>query len=144
MSLMTDLATYVEAQSGITDILGATDTKFYPQIAKGGVSLPYTIYYRPANRRNPSNSGSSGLKTTTIRMVHFAKTYGGADALAEAFRAELDGFPRGSWGSTFIHQCRLDDESDSLEPLEFAQNDAPHFISQEYAVTYKETVPSFS
>lgn len=140
MSLMTDLEDYLEAQTAITNLIG---TRFFPQIAKSA-DLPYSIYYRVANRRNPSNSGSSGLKTTTLRFVHFAETYTGADAIAEAFRGELDGFQRDNWGSTFIHQCRLDDENEQLEPLEFAQNQAPYFIVQEYSVSYKESVPSYS
>lgn len=140
MSLMTDLSTYVESQSSITDLIS---TKFYPQLAKSA-SVPYTIYYRPANSRSPHSGGSSGLITTSVRMVHFAATYAAAANIAEQFRLKLDGFQRDSWGSTFIHQCRLDDENDNIEPLEFAQNEAPHFVAQEYAVTYKETAPTFS
>lgn len=142
MSLMTDFATYAEAQTGITDLLGSTNTRLYPLIALDA-TLPYTIYYRVANQRQPSNSGSSGFKTTTLRLVHFAETYIGADALAEAWRAELDGYQRASWGSTFITQCRLDDENEQLEPVEFAQNDAPYFVAQEYAVSFTESVPTF-
>lgn len=141
MSLMTDLATYVEAQSSITSIIG---TRFFPQLAKSA-DLPYSIYYRPANKRTSKSSGSTGLVTTTIRMVHFAETYAAAANIADQFRLKMDGMPRGTIGAaTFLHQVRLDDENDSLEPLEFAQNDAPHFVTQEYAVTYKETVGTFS
>jgi hypothetical protein len=140
MSLMTDLATYVEAQATITALI---DTRFFPQIAKSA-ELPYTIYYRPANRRQHKSGGSTGLVTTTIRMVHFASTYTAAANLADQFRLKLDGKPRGTIGSTFLHQVRLEDENDSLEPLEFAQNEAPAFVTQEYAVTYKETVGTFS
>lgn len=141
MSLMTDLATYVEAQSGITNLIS---TRFYPQIAKGGTDLPYTIYSRAGQTRQPHSGGSSGLVTTVVRMVHFAETYGGAQAVADAFRLEMDGLTRATTvGSTRIHQCRLDSESDSIDPVEFAQNDAPHFVSQEYTITHKESVPTY-
>lgn len=141
MSLMTDLATYVEAQSGITNLIS---TRFYPQIAKGGTSLPYTIYSRAGQQRNPKESGSTGLVTTVVRMVHFAETYAGAQAVADAFRLEMDGLTRATTvGSTKIHQCRLDNESDNIDPVEFAQNSAPHFVAQEYAISHKETVPTY-
>lgn len=141
MSLMTDLPTYVEAQSSITTLIG---TKFYPQIAKGGTQPPYTIFGRSGQSRNPHSGGASGLVTTIIRMVHFADTYTEAQAVADAFRLKLDGLTRGTtFGSTHIHQCRLDSESDAIDPVEFAQNSAPHFVAQEYAITCKETVPTY-
>lgn len=141
MSLMTDLATYVEAQSGITSLIS---TRFYPQIAKGGTDLPYTIYSRASQIRQPHARGSSGLVTTTVRMVHFADTYATAQSVADAFRLEMDGLTRATTvGSTKIHQCRLDSESDSIDPVEFAQNSAPHFVAQEYAITHKETAPTY-
>ena len=138
MSLMTDLATYVETQSGITDLIG---TRFYPQIAKSA-DLPYVIYLRAEQQRQPHSGGSSGLVTTTMRITCFADTYNEAQDIADKFRLELDGFQRDDWGSTTIHQCRLEAESDGLEPLHFGQNDAPHFVSQDYQITHKETVPS--
>lgn len=139
MSLMTDLATYVEAQATITALIG---TKFFPQMAKSA-ELPYTIYFRPANRRQPKSSGSTGLVTTTVRMVHFAETYTEASNIAEQFRLKLDGKPRGTIGSTFVHQIRLDDDNDALDVIEFGSNAPPHFVTQDYAISYKETVPSF-
>jgi len=140
MSLMTDLATYVEAQATITTLIG---TRFFPQLAKSA-DLPYTIYYRPANKRSSHSGGSTGEITTTVRMVHFAETYAAAANLADQFRLKFDGKPRGTIGSTYVKQIRLEDERDSLEPLEFAQNEAPHFVTQEYAVSYRETVGTFS
>ena len=139
MSLYADLCTYIETKSAITNLIG---TRIYPQIAKGGVSLPYAIYSRSDVKRYPVSAGSMGLVTTTVRITSFAETYDGAVSLANEFRIALDG-KSGSIGSgSVFDKCRLVNESDSIDPVEFAQNDAPHFVSQDYQITHTESVPT--
>lgn len=139
MSLYADLCTYIETKTAITNLIS---TRFYPQIVKGGATLPYAIYSRTNVQRYPVSSGSSGLVTTTVRITSFADTYDGAVGLANQFRIALDG-KSGTIGSgTVMDKCRLVSESDNIDPVEFAQNDAPHFVSQDYQITHTESIPT--
>lgn len=141
MSLHSSLAAYIETKSAITNIIGTSPCKFFPQIAKGGVEVPLAIYSRSSVRRYPTSAGSKGLKTTVVRIVSFGTDYDEATNLAEQFRIALDG-KRGVIGDQFFDACLLIDESDSLEPVQFAQNDAPHFVAQAYQITHYESLPT--
>lgn len=138
MSLQSDLCTYVESKTAITNLIG---TRFYPQIVKGGAELPFAVYSRVSVKRYPASSGSTGLVTTVVRITSFAAEYGDACDLADQFRIILDG-KRMTVGSTYFDGCRLIDESDSIDTVEFAQNDAPHFVSQDYQITHYESIPT--
>lgn len=135
MSLGSSLYTYVQAQSSITDLIG---NKFRPQIALPGDDLPLTLYRRSSRGRTPIASGDTGQVTTTVVMTHFADTYAEAESVAEAFRTKLNG-KTGTVGTENFRSCFLVLESDELESLQFAQNDAPYFITQEYQIVHTET-----
>lgn len=141
MSLQTSLAAYIETKTAITDIIGTSPCKFFPQIAKGGVDVPLAIYSRSSVKRYPTTAGSSGMLTTVVRIVSFGADYAEAVDLANQFRIALDG-KKGTVGDQHFNACLLIDESDSLEPVQFAQNDAPHFVAQEYQITHTESAPT--
>lgn len=141
MSLHSSIAAYIETKSAITDIIGTAPCKFFPQIAKGGVQPPLAIYSRSSVTRKPTTAGSSGLLITVVRIVSFGQDYDEATNLANQFRIALDG-KKGTVGDQHFGACLLIDESDSLEPVQFAQNDAPHFVAQEYQITHHESVPT--
>lgn len=138
MSLQSSLCTYVESKTEVTDLIS---TRFYPQIVKGGVALPFAVYSRVSVKRYPKSTGSTGLLTTVVRIVSFAQEYSDAVNLADQFRDILDG-KTGTVGDQYFDGCRLIDESDNIDPVEFAQNDAPHFVSQDYQITHYESVPT--
>jgi hypothetical protein len=141
MSLQTSLCTYIETKSAITDIIGTSPCRFFPQIVKGNVSLPFAVYSRVSVKRHPKSTGSTGFCTTVVRITSFAQEYGDACDLANQFRIVLDG-KQGSIGAEGIDSCRLTDESDSIDPVEFAQNDAPFFVSQDYQINHYESIPT--
>lgn len=138
MSLRADLMTYLESKTAITNLVA---TRIYPQIAKGNVSLPYVIYSRQNVDRHPTASGSSGIVTTTIRLTAFADFYDDALDLADQLRIALDG-KQGAVGDSYFESCRLVAESDNIDPVEFAQNEAPHFVSQNYQIVHTESAPT--
>lgn len=141
MSLQSSLCTYIETKSAITNLIGTSPCRFFPQIVKGGVDLPCAVYSRVSVRRYPKSSGSTGFVNTVIRITSFAREYTDALDLADQFRIVLDG-KTGTIGSDTIEMCRLIDESDNIDPVEFAQNDAPHFVSQDYQFTHTESIPT--
>jgi hypothetical protein len=141
MSLQTSLCTYIETKSAITDLIGTSPCRFFPQIAKGNVDLPYAVYSRASVERKPKASGSTGFCVTVIRITSFAQQYDDACNLADQFRIVLDG-KIGTVGAETIDSCRLIDERDNIDPVEFAQNDAPHFVSQDYQIMHRESIPT--
>lgn len=141
MSLQSDLCTYIETKSAITDLIGTSPCRFFPQIVKGNVSLPFAVYSRVSVKRFPASGGSTGMVVTVVRITSFASEYADAVDLANQFRIVLDG-KGGTVGSQFFEKCRLIDESDNIDPVEFAQNDAPHFVSQDYQITHHESIPT--
>lgn len=139
MSLRADLMTYLESKTAITSLVS---TRIYPQIAKGDVRLPYVIYSRTAVDRAAIATGASGLVFTTVRLTSFAETYDAAVNLADQLRIVLDGKSGTIGDATYFDKCRLIAESDNIDPVEFAQNDAPHFVSQDYQITHTESIPT--
>lgn len=138
MSLRSSICAYIETKTAITNLIG---TRFYPQIVKGGSELPYAVYTRSSVMRNPTSAGSSGMVTTMLRIVTFAESYTDAEDTADQFRIALDGY-RGTMGDQFFSSCQLVSESDNIDPVEFAQNSAPHFVAQEYSITHRESAPT--
>lgn len=136
MSLSDDLRTKVQATAGITSLIGE---RFRPQIAEQDDDLPYTIYSRTARRGTVHSGGEANLVVTNVVMTHFAETYNEAESIAEQFRVALNVLAGVTIGSTPIRSCVLVLESDSLEVLQFAQNDAPHFITQEWEIKHNRT-----
>jgi hypothetical protein len=147
MSLQSSLCAYIETKSAITDLIGTAPCRFYPQIVKGqvrdtdGSLKSCAVYSRSSVRRFPTTAGSSGALNTVVRIVSFAQEYADAVDLANQFRIALDG-KKGTVGDQHFGACLLIDESDSIEPVEFAQNDAPHFVAQEYQITHHESAPT--
>jgi hypothetical protein len=147
MSLQSSLCAYIETKSAITDIIGTSPCRFFPQIVKGsarnadGSISSCAVYSRSSVKRFPTTAGSSGALVTVVRIVSFAQEYGDAVTLANQFRVALDG-KKGTVGDQHFGACLLIDESDNIDPVEFAQNDAPHFVAQEYQITHHESAPT--
>lgn len=147
MSLQTSLCTYIETKTAITDLIGTAPCRFYPQIIKAnaraasGALRTCAVYSRVGVTRHPKASGSTGFCTTIIRITSFAQEYADACELANQFRIALDG-KQGDIGDEDIDGIRLVDERDNIDPVEFAQNDAPHFVSQDYQVNHYESIPT--
>jgi hypothetical protein len=141
MSLQSSICAYVETKSAITNIIGTSPCRFFPQIAKGNQTLPLAVYSRSSVKRFPTSAGSSTALVTVVRIVSFAQEYVDAVDLANQFRIVLDG-KRGTVGDQHFGACLLIDESDSIEPVEFGQNDAPHFVAQEYQISHHESAPT--
>ena len=140
MSLMTSLYAHLTAKAGIAELI---DSRLYPQIAPPDSPKPHSVYFRAGRNRQPHSGGASGLVTDRVVISHYAATYSGADAVAEAFRNEMDGLQRVTVDeSVQISRTNLLDERDTLDPIEFAQSDAPHFVRQEYEITYSESLPT--
>lgn len=139
MSLRADLCAYLETKTAVTDLIG---TRIYPQIAKGNVTLPYVIYSRAGVDRKAISTGASGTVFTTVRLTSFANTYDAACDLADQLRIVLDGKSGTIGDASYFDKCRLIAESDNIDPVEFAQNDAPHFVSQDYQITHTESIPT--
>lgn len=147
MSLQSTLCTYIESKSAITNLIGTSPCRFFPQIVKGdnrntdGTLNSLAVYSRVSVKRHPKSTGSTGFVTTVIRITSFAQEYVDAVDLANQFRIALDG-KQGEFGVDDIDSCRLIDESDNIEPVEFAKNDAPHFVSQDYQFNHTESIPT--
>lgn len=138
MSFRSSLCEYIETKTAITNLIG---TQFYPQIAKSA-TLPYAVFRRTSQLRYPASSGSTAIVTTNLRIVSFGETYDEAESVSDQFRIALDG-KRGSVGSDqFFSSCQLVEESDDIDPVEFAQNSAPHFVAQTYSITHRESAPT--
>lgn len=145
MSLMSSLYAHLTAKAGIAELI---DGKMFPQIAPVGAK-PHTVYFRAGRNRQPHSTAASGIVTDRVVFLHFAEHYDtigqtvGASAVAEAFRNELDCLQRVTINEEIhISRCNLLDERDTLDPVEFAQSDAPHFVRQEYEITYSESLPT--
>jgi len=135
MSFHGDFYDYCQTKSAITDLIG---TRMFWQVSLDA-TFPYTVGHFRDTERAQSNSGESGKITRSVVLAHFGSTFNSAFNVAEAFRGVLAGLSRTTMGSTVISSIHLSGESTLLEPLHFAEQDAPHAFTQEYTVTYTES-----
>lgn len=108
MSLLTDLRSFLLADSTISSLIGS---RFYPGELPQDATLPAIVYSTISGYRPQSQEGPSGIVRLRIQIDCWAETYAGAEALAEAVRLRLNGY-RGSAGSGEIKGAFFDSERD--------------------------------
>ena len=144
MSLQGALYEYWTAQSGITDLTG---TRIYRLIAPTSATKPYVVYQIISEAREPHMTAAGGLVASRVQVVCCDDTAEDAETVAEAIRAEMDGYKDTTMGSgdnaTTIRRILLDGAGESMEPPSVGSEVPIYTKRQDYVVWHQESVPTF-
>lgn len=134
---------YLTGQTAFTNTVG---TRLFPNSAEGQApQTPYITYQRINSDPEHDMSGASGLASVTFQFDCYGSTSDEADQAAEALRAELQGFQRGTMGSVSVRSVFKESDNDFfIEPQDGGEGTGLHRTSSDYTFWYVEDVPTFS
>lgn len=120
MSIKDGLFTYLTSVGGVTAIAG---DRVYPKIIPDQVydeasKRPCVVFSVDDTERNRTFCATDSLRRSRIALDSYARTYEGAEALAEALRGAMIDYT-GYMGSTYVQQTDLENDFDvdpDLEP----------------------------
>ena len=118
-----------------TTASGLVGTRVYPQTAPTSATLPFVTYTKISG--GPLNAIEAPTTTYEARFQVdvYASTYGGTKTLAAAVEDALSGYSDAT-STPCITSVHLDNEQDSIEPLEGGAEEGTHRIVQDYIVWY--------
>jgi hypothetical protein len=138
--IRSDLRAYLLADDGIADLVG---TRIYPVVLPQGASRPAITYARISGGHSHNIDRATGSAIPTFEIDCWGDTFDEVDELAEALRQAMQGFGPGTFGSTAVKACLLDDETDAYEWPEDGSDKGIYRITLRYRIRYTETVPTF-
>lgn len=146
MSLQGGLYEYWTAQSGITDLVGTRI--FHSMISTAAAETkPYAVYQVISEAPEHHMGAASELVSKRVQVTCYGSTPGSAEAVAEAFRAEMDGYMGGTMGSggnaTTVRSVLLDGGGEGADPPNTGDQQAIYWRRLEYIVWYQRSVPTF-
>lgn len=120
-------------------VSGLVSTRIYPVILPQKPTLPAITFSKVSGVRMHNLSGTAGRAVARISFNCWATTYLGAQAVAAAVRASLDGFAgtlsdSGSPAETIRTNILLDNEIDFYE-----DETGVYRILQDYTLSHTET-----
>lgn len=120
--------------SAITAIVGSgTAARVYPGIAPQGTARPCIVYSRTGSEYDPCLSARLGWANSDIQVISIADTYLGAEALAAAVRATLEGWTSSS--TPAVQHSMI--QSDAPDIVSVEGSDAPiHIVVQSYNIRH--------
>lgn len=136
MSLKRGLYSWLTAQAGITAIAG---DRIWPEVIPQqdfdqASKRPCLVFSREAAERERTFCGTQALLVSRMRIDAYARTYDGAEQLAQAVRSALTDYA-GLMGSTTVQDAVLEQDFDlmDLEPGLFR-------VSLVFAIWHTETL----
>lgn len=138
--IITALRTYLVSKSTITSVVGANGV--YPVRIPQGKALPAITLERTAAEHEQDLDGSAGFVRSVVRVELWGEAYDPLEALGEALRLVLDGY-HAAMGSVTVAEVKLISESDDFIQLDNAKPTGIYNISQDYAINYIVTKPSY-
>jgi len=141
MSFRTDFRTYVLGRTTITDLVAQ---RVYVGLAPKSATMPYVLFEVTSNFSHQHQASASDLAEAKINVEIYDDSLLGAEAIAEAFRGELDGLTSNgtgekTFGTTIIRRVSLEDDQDTFTVNEGTQEEE-WMILQNYTLWYYRSV----
>lgn len=133
------IRTYLVAQSGVSDLIS---TRMYPDILPQDTAFPSIVYAVISDITEHHLSAASNVSRSLIQIDCFASSRLSANALAEAVRAEMDGY-RGSAGSESVLASHMRNRSFSYDMPDENDDVGLYRVMLEFLVWHTESVPTF-
>jgi hypothetical protein len=124
----------VQALAGDQAEGGATVVRVYPNRAPQGVDRPFIVVRRISGAPVITyNAGPTTLGGRQVQVDSYADSYAGADGLALAVMAALNGYA-GTVASIDVRGVLLQDVSDDYEPPVHADEAGIHRVSLDFLI----------
>ena len=141
MSIKAALRTYCIGVTGISTLIS---TRMHYGQAPASTARPYVVYNRISAQHTRNMAASGGLARERIQIRCVADTGVAAEAIAQAFRAALDGYQARAMGAVFINSCTLDNEVDTFITPTDGSDRGRHEVIQDYLIWHTESIPTFA
>lgn len=139
MSMKTSLLTYLNTQSGLTDLVGSRIRIDY---AEQDDALPYVVLSMISNVPIHHMTAASTKTQGRFQFDSHAETTLSAENVAEQLRQALDG-KRGTMDDVSLSTCHLELERDeTTSPVEGADMGI-QTVQQDYLIAWTVSVPTF-
>ena len=112
--------------------------RVFPIIAPVSAQLPFILYQRSTIERNQTLSVPAGVPRVSMQIDTYAATYEEAREIADALRANLDGWTGSAYGVEVKH-IALDTERDGFVQLDGSELPPVYQINQTFDVSWQET-----
>ena len=125
----------IETSPALALLLGV---RVYPIVAPVSASLPFAIYQRALIERNQTLQVPVGVPRVSMQIDTYAATYEQAREIADALRANLDGWAGSAYGVDVKHVA-LESERDGFVQLDGSELPPVYQITQTFDVSWQET-----
>lgn len=112
--------------------------RVYPIVAPVSASLPFVTYQRSLIERNQTLNLPVGVPRVSVELSTYAATYEAAREVADALRANLDGWSGSAYGVDVKHVA-LESERDGFVQLDGSELPPVYQITQTFDVAWQET-----
>ena len=125
----------IETTPNLARLLGF---RVYPIMAPVSAALPFVIYQRAVIERNQTLSVPVGVPRVSMQVDTYAATYEQGREIADALRANLDGWTGSAYGVEVKHVA-LESERDGFVQLDGSELPPVYQITQTFDVSWQET-----
>ena len=133
------LQTYLEAQSGVTNIVS---TRIYPHhLPPNNTTYPVLTHQMISNNHDHNLDGAAGNTVARVQIDCWGLKLSDVETLAEAVRNVLQGYS-GAMGTVDVGFVQLLNELDLSESPKDASSVYLYRRMQEYSIKHAETIPS--
>ena len=129
---------YITDQASITSLVG---TRIYPDTAPEKCDYPFLVYSKIDTTRELHLRGATGVCVSRFQLDVFAPSRMICESIIEQVRLRFNGF-QGNWGTTFIHQVRMDSESVGWD-IESGKDTGIHTASVDLVIVFTESITDF-
>lgn len=125
----------IEATPELVRLVGL---RVYPVMAPVSAALPFVIYQRSQIERSQTLSRPMGVPRVSVQLDTYAATYESAREIADALRANLDGWAGSAYGVDVKHVA-LESERDGFVQLDGSELPPVYQVTQTFDVSWQET-----
>lgn len=147
MSLQTDIRRYLLSKSAITSLVGTRIQPHY--VPQKNVDYPFITYILVSANSAHHLQGGAGYCEKRLQFDVYAKTEVERDAVVEALRNQLQGFPpagtSGTIGAgTVVTSIVYKGSRDLYEPDQVGADTGYFRNSTDYWIRFQEAAPTFA
>ena len=99
--------------TGHAGLSALISTRFYPNVAPQGVTVPFVTYRRVSAVRPSAFGADAGVVEARFQLDMYATTYSGVRAVAEQVRAAFQRWTNSS--GTVVYDCFIVSELESFD-----------------------------
>jgi len=136
------LITYWKTISAITDLVGAgTAARIYPLIGKERTDRQDRIIYERTDGESIQHlAGTSGVRQSILYCYCYSDTLSGADAIAEALRANTANY-RGTLSGVYVYWIECTDAlDDGIDEAKDKSDTHRYWVRVIFRITHAEAV----